>query len=53
MHGEAGPALLDAATGAALLIVGSRGHGGLVTLLLGSTSDTVLHHTTCPTALVR
>jgi nucleotide-binding universal stress UspA family protein len=53
VRGDADPALLDAATGAALLVVGSRGHGGFVSPLLGSAGDTVLHHATCPTVLVR
>jgi nucleotide-binding universal stress UspA family protein len=41
-------ALLDAASGAQLLIVGSRGRGGLKGMLLGSVSQAMLHHARCP-----
>lgn len=44
--------LLDAAQGADLLVVGSRGHGGFTGLLLGSTSSQVMHHAACPTVVV-
>jgi nucleotide-binding universal stress UspA family protein len=52
VSGKPGPALLAAATGAALLVIGSRGHGVDATLL-GSTTDAVLRDATCPTVLVR
>ncbi|GAA3939807.1 universal stress protein [Actinoplanes auranticolor] len=52
---EAGPAgaLLEAATEPAMIVVGSRGHGGFTGLLLGSTSQSVLRHATCPVAVIR
>lgn len=46
-------ALLDAAKDANLVIVGSRGHGGLASLLLGSVSSQVVHHAHCPVLVVR
>ncbi len=45
--------LLDAADGAGLLVVGSRGHGGFAGLLLGSVSQQCAHHATCPVVIVR
>jgi nucleotide-binding universal stress UspA family protein len=47
------PALLRAAEGAVLLVVGARGLGGFEGLLLGSVSQQVLHHAPCPVAIVR
>jgi nucleotide-binding universal stress UspA family protein len=46
-------ALLDAATGADLLVVGARGLGGFRSLVLGSVSEQCLHHAPCPVAVVR
>jgi nucleotide-binding universal stress UspA family protein len=50
--GPAGPELVDAAKGAELLVVGSRGHGGFVGMLLGSVSQYVLHHASCPVVVI-
>ncbi|XRQ09837.1 universal stress protein [Actinomadura welshii] len=44
--------LLDAASGADLLVVGDRGAGGLDPLLLGATSSAMLHHAACTVAIV-
>jgi nucleotide-binding universal stress UspA family protein len=49
----AAPALLQAAEGAALLVVGARGLGGFRGLLLGSVSQQCLQRATCPVAVVR
>jgi len=44
--------LLGQASGAALLVVGARGHGAFVTSLTGSTSHDVLHRSEHPVAVV-
>jgi nucleotide-binding universal stress UspA family protein len=53
MSGQPARALLIAAESADLLVVGSRGRGGFTGLLLGSVSQSVLHHAHCPVAIVR
>jgi nucleotide-binding universal stress UspA family protein len=53
VSGQAARVILRTAESADLVVVGSRGHGGFTGLLLGSVSQSVLHHTHCPIAIVR
>jgi nucleotide-binding universal stress UspA family protein len=52
VEGQAAEVLLRASEDADLLVVGSRGLGGFKSLLLGSVSQQVAHHATCPVAIV-
>lgn len=52
-QGYPAPVLIDAAAGADLLVVGSRGHDGFAGALLGSVSMHCVHHAPCPVVVVR
>ncbi|HEX6420187.1 MAG TPA: universal stress protein [Acidimicrobiales bacterium] len=53
LRGSPGPALCDLAAelGAAAMVIGSRGRGGLARALLGSVSDHVVRHAPCPVVI--
>lgn len=53
LAGSAGRVLTDESTGADLVVVGSRGHGGFLSLLLGSTAHQVTQHAHCPVVVIR
>jgi nucleotide-binding universal stress UspA family protein len=53
MRGNAAQALIDESAGADLLVVGSRGHGGFVEALLGSTGQHCVQHAACPVVVIR
>jgi nucleotide-binding universal stress UspA family protein len=53
VDGQPAQVLLDHAAEAALVVVGNRGLGGFKSLLLGSVSQQVVHHATCPVVVVR
>ena len=53
LFGEAGHVLALSGVHAGLLVLGSRGRGGFMGLLLGSVSHTVIHEAACPVMVVR
>ncbi len=52
IEGTAARVLRQAAAGADLLVVGSRGHGGFTGLLLGSVSQACVQHPPCPVVII-
>lgn len=52
LEGDPARVLLAASEGALMLVVGSRGHGGFMGLLLGSVSGKVAEHARCPVLVV-
>ena len=53
LKGRAADTLIAASEGADMLVVGNRGRGGVRGLLLGSVSQQIAHHATCPVVIVR
>jgi nucleotide-binding universal stress UspA family protein len=55
LHGRPGSAIVDEASalGADLVVVGSRGHGTIATMLLGSTASEIVDHAPCPVLVAR
>lgn len=53
LEGSPGPGLVEYAERAQLLVVGSRGHGTVAGLFLGSVSEYCVSHATCPVVVLR
>ena len=53
LKGRSADTLIAAAEGADMLVVGNRGRGGFRGLLLGSVSQQIAPHATCPVVIVR
>jgi nucleotide-binding universal stress UspA family protein len=55
LRGRPGSAIVDEATsmGADLIVLGSRGHGVITTMVLGSTASEVVDHAPCPVLVAR
>ena len=52
LDGSPASLLIEFSTAVDLVVVGTRARGGLAGVLLGSTSQTVLSHSTCPVMIV-
>lgn len=51
LQGPAAQVLIDESRHASMVVVGSRGHGGFVGLLLGSVSSAVAERSACPVVI--
>ena len=52
LDGSPSSLLIEFSTAVDLVVVGTRGRGGFAGILLGSTSQTVIAHSTCPVMVV-
>lgn len=52
VEGQPAAVLLGQAADVSLIVVGNRGLGGFKSLLLGSVSQQVVHHASCPVVVV-
>lgn len=52
VNGHPAQVLVDAAAGAQMLVVGSRGHGTFAGIMLGSVSQHCVQHPPCPVVVV-
>jgi len=52
-EGHPAPVLVEAAKDAQMLVVGSRGHGAFMGMVLGSVSEHCASHAPCPVVVVR
>jgi nucleotide-binding universal stress UspA family protein len=52
-QGRAAPVLLELASRAQLVVVGSRGHRDIAGLMLDSVGNALVHAADCPVAIVR
>jgi nucleotide-binding universal stress UspA family protein len=50
--GQPADVLLEQGAGSELIVVGRRGLGGFKSMLLGSVSQQVVQHATCPVVVV-
>lgn len=53
LEGHAGEQLIQLSESAELVVVGARGHGGFIGLLMGSVTTYVVNHALCPVVVVR
>lgn len=53
VHGHPAPTLVEASKDAELLVVGSRGHGEFVGMVIGSVSEYCAAHARCPVLVHR
>jgi nucleotide-binding universal stress UspA family protein len=53
LEGAPGELLVEASADADLVVVGTRRHSSLASFVLGSVSNTVVHHAHCPVVVVR